>query len=331
MASKPVGWGMVGTRGWSDTVLGPAVNAARGARLVAALGSRKASAERYRERHGAARGYTDLNRFLADPAIDVVWIASPNHLHKEHAIAALKADKHVLCEKPMALSVAECRTMMRAAEKAGRLLTVGYNSRHHPRLAALRADWLAGRFGAPVRVHGQFYYRYPDIPEGWWRLADETSGCWVLGDVGTHFIDLLHWYLGEAKTVRAHLSNKAFGRSADYAFLALGFANGALGTLSASLAVTAGGGLELLGSEGCCRIEGGFVGLPGSVTTVRGGGKPRTVALAACDTYKAQVENVSRAVARGAALAVSAEDGLENVRIIARARGWREAPPGPGD
>lgn len=331
MASKPVGWGMVGTRGWSDMVLGPAVNAARGARLVAALGSRKASVERYRERHGAARGYTDLDRFLADPAVDVVWIASPNHLHKEHAIATLEAGKHVLCEKPMALSVAECRAMMRAAEKAGRLLTVGYNSRHHPRLAALRADWLAGRFGAPVRVHGQFYYRYPDIPEGWWRLADETSGCWVLGDVGTHFIDLLRWYLGEAKTVRAHLSNKAFGRSADYAFLALGFANGALGTLSASLAVTAGGGLELLGSEGCCRIEGGFVGLPGSVTTVRGGGKPRTVALAARDTYKAQVENVSRAVARGAALAVSAEDGLENVRIIARARGWREAPPGPGD
>ncbi len=322
MASKPIGWGMVGTRGWSDMILGPAVNAARGARLNGVLSSKRANAERYCARHGVARGYTDIDAFLADPAIDVVWIASPNHLHKDQAIAALKAGKHVLCEKPMALEVAECRAMMRAAKKAGRLLTIGYNSRHHPKLKALRADWMAGRFGEPVHVHGQFHFRYPEVPRNWWRLSDKKSGVWVLGDVGTHFIDLLRWYLGDAKTVHGHLSNKAYGRSADYAFLTIGFKNGAVGTVSASLAVTVGGGMELLGTEGYCRIEGGFVGLPGTLTTVLGGGKPRPVALAAHDTYKAQVENVTRAVARGEPLTVSAEDGLENVRIIERARGW---------
>ena len=322
MAAKPVGWGMIGTRGWSDMILGPAVNAARGARLNAVLSSTAENAERYCASHGVAKGYTDIRAFLADDAIDVVWIASPNHLHKEQAIAALRAGKHVLCEKPMAMSQAECRAMIRAAGKAGRLLTIGYNSRHHPRLRTFREQWQRGRFGAPVHMHCQFRYRYPEVPDDWWRLDDATSGCWVLGDIGTHFIDLLRWFNGEAETVDAHLSNKAYGRSADTAFLTIGFGNGAVGTISASTAVTTGGGIELLGSEGCCRIEGGFVGLPGSVTTVRKGGEARTAPLAGHDTYKAQVESVTRAVALGEPLAVSAEDGLANVRVIEKARGW---------
>ena len=322
MAAKPVGWGMIGARGWSDMVLGPAINAARGARFKAVLSSSAESAERYCGSHGVAQGYTDISAFLADDAIDVVWIASPNHLHKDQAIAALKAGKHVLCEKPMAMNQAECRAMIRAAGKADRLLTIGYNSRYHPRLAKFREQWQAGRFGAPVHMHCQFRYRYPEVPDDWWRLDDAKSGCWVLGDIGTHFIDLLRWFNGEAKTVHAHLANKAYGRSADTAFLSIGFANGAVGTISASTAVTTGGGLELLGSEGCCRIEGGFVGIPGSVTTVRKGGEPRTAPLAGYDTYKAQVESVTRAIARGKPLAVSAEDGLRNVRVIEQARGW---------
>ncbi|MDD9991168.1 MAG: hypothetical protein OXP75_05180, partial [Rhodospirillales bacterium] len=78
----------------------------------------------------------------------------------------------------------------------------------------------------------------------------------------------------------------------------------------------------LLGSESCCTIEGGFVGIPGTMTTVRKGGKPRTVSLAGHDTYKAQVESITRAIARGTPLAVSAEDGLANVRVVEQARGW---------
>ena len=322
MAARAVGWGMIGTRGWSDMVLGPAINAARGARFRAVLSSSAENAERYCARHGVARGYGDLAAFLADPDVDVVWVASPNHLHKAQTVAALKAGKHVLCEKPMAMSQTECRAMMRAAKKADRLLTVGYNSHHHPRLRTLCQQWRAGRFGEPVQMHGQFHYRYPHVSEDWWRLDDETSGCWVLGDVGTHFIDLLRWFNGEAKSVHAHLSNKAYGRSADTAFLSMNMENGALGTISASVAVTAGGGIELLGSEGYCKVEGGFVGIPGSITTVRKGGAPRTVPLAGFDTYKAQVESVSRAIARGAPLAVTARDGLANVRVIEQARGW---------
>ena len=117
MAAKPVGWGMIGTRGWSDMILGPAVNAARGARFKAVLSTGQESAERYCASHGVARGYTDIGAFLADDAVDAVWIASPNHLHKAQAIAALKAGKHVLCEKPMAMDAAECRAMIRAAKK----------------------------------------------------------------------------------------------------------------------------------------------------------------------------------------------------------------------
>ena len=181
MAAKAVGWGMIGTRGWSDMILGPAINAARGARFRAVLSSSAESAERYCARHGVARGYGDIDAFLADPAVDVVWVASPNHLHKAQTTAALRAGKHVLCEKPMAMSQAECRAMIRAASKAGRLLSIGYNSRHHPRLRTLCEQWRAGRFGAPVRMHASSTTatRRCRTTGGGSTTRPRAAGCWA--------------------------------------------------------------------------------------------------------------------------------------------------------
>lgn len=323
VAKTSIGWGLIGARGWSDTFIAPAVNKARGARLCGVLSSKRESAAKFCERHGVANGYTNIDEFLEDPSIDAVWVVSPNYLHKDHVMAALRAGKHVLCEKPLAMSAAECRAMIRAANKADRLLGVGYNTRFHPRLRAFQADWAAGRYGDPVHVHCQFHFRYAHLPPDWWRLDDKRSGVWVLGDLGTHLIDLLRWHLGEAKTVHGHLSNKYFGhRSADFAFLTIGFKNGAVGTLAASTGNATGARLEFLGTNGSCQIDGGVLGFEGSMTTARGKAKPRTVALPAVDTYRAEAESFTRAVAHGDAFAVNAADGLANVRIIEQARGW---------
>ena len=172
-------------------------------------------------------------------------------------------------------------------------------------------------------MHCQFRYRYPEVPDDWWRLDDAKSGCWVLGDIGTHFIDLLHWFNGEAKTVHAHLANKAYGRSADTAVVSIGFANGAVGTITASTAVTTGGGFELLGSESCCTIEGGFVGIPGHHDHGAHGAASRAPSRSRATTpTRPRLRASTRAVARGTPVAVTAQDGLANVRVIEQARGW---------
>lgn len=87
--------------------------------------------------------------------------------------------------------------------------------------------------------------------------------------------------------MHAHLSNKGYGRSADHTLLSTGFENGAVGTISTSVAVTADGGIELLGSEGYCKVEGGFVGIPGSITTVlKGASRARLRSRASIPTRR---------------------------------------------
>lgn len=323
MAKAKLGWGIIGATGWGDHTFAPAVTGASNAALNAVLSSRATHARAFCKRHGAANGYTDLTAFLADDGVDAVWIASPNHLHAEQAIAALKAGKHVLCEKPMAVTSADCRAMMRAASRAKRLLSVGYNTRHHPRCQALRADWVAGKFGKPVHGRVHFYYAYPELPAKW-RRRRETSGSWVMGDVATHAVDLLRWFLGDAAEVNAHLTRRSWRiQNDDHALIMLRFKNGAVGSVSASTgAPSPNSRIELYGTEGYVIFDGVVLGFPGSLTVGYRNGRKRTVPLAAVKTYQRQVESFGRAVAGKGEFPVSARDGLANLEILEAARGW---------
>ena len=152
MAGKAIGWGIIGASSWSDHTFGPAVAKTKGARLAAVFSSKAAHAHAYCEKHQVPNGYTDLKAFLADPAIDVVWVAGPTHLHKPHAIAALKAGKHVLCEKPMAVTVADCQAMVRAAKGRGLRFGLGYNNRFNPHYQALARNHAAASATSAGRI-----------------------------------------------------------------------------------------------------------------------------------------------------------------------------------
>ena len=105
--NKKIGWGIIGSSGWAEHTFAPAIEEAKGAELRAVLASTGAKAKDFCRRHDIENGYAKLADFVADKSIDAVWIAGPTHLHKEHAVAALAAGKHVLCEKPMAISPAD--------------------------------------------------------------------------------------------------------------------------------------------------------------------------------------------------------------------------------
>src|SRR6202011_1506182 len=107
-------------------------------------------------RHAISRVYSSLDEAVADPSVDAVFVSTPNNLHAQHSIAALRAGKHVLCEKPMAVSVGEAQEMVTAARSSGVQLGVGFHLRHHELLVEARGRILNGDVGEILYATAQF-------------------------------------------------------------------------------------------------------------------------------------------------------------------------------
>jgi predicted dehydrogenase len=154
---------------------------------------------------GWERWSTDWHAAIADPGIDIIDICTPGDTHAEIAVAALEAGKHVLCEKPLANSVADAERMTRAAEAAraeGIVAMCGFSYRRAPALALARRFVAGGRLGAIRHVRAQYlqdWLRDPAAPLTW-RLDKAQAGSGALGDIGAHSIDTAQWLTGHSIT-----------------------------------------------------------------------------------------------------------------------------------
>ena len=128
----PIGWAVVSTGNLPDRFMAPAIAAAEDSELVAVFSRSQERADAFASKHGAKTAYSFLEQLLKDSRVDVAFIASPNHLHASYTRAAAQAGKHVLVEKPMAVSVEEAADMVRICEDRGVKLGVGFHLRHHP-------------------------------------------------------------------------------------------------------------------------------------------------------------------------------------------------------
>jgi 1,5-anhydro-D-fructose reductase (1,5-anhydro-D-mannitol-forming) len=321
--SQSIKWGLVGASGWSDHTFAPAILTASNAQLHSVVSSQSAHAESFCKKHGIHKGYSDFDAFLADDEVQAVYIASPSYLHAAQAISAMRVGKHVLCEKPMALNSAECRSMIDAAQQFNRLLSIGYMMRHHPVHRKIHADWAVGKFGKLVSAKAQFYFTYPGTPPDW-RQKYATSGGWAINDVGTHLIDLLLWFLGDAVDVYGSLSTSSCGfETDDHALVVLRSSNDGIGVADASTGVSGPAPrLELYGTKGYCIVEGTFLGQGGTVTQSIEGESPITFDASDVNLYQRQIEAFGRSILSKEPLLVTANDGLENIDIISKARGY---------
>lgn len=230
-------------------------------------------AEESARRFGYERFCTDYRKMLSDPEVDLVIITTPNHLHAQIAQEAAQAGKHILCEKPLGRNAAESRQMLSAAEKAGIKAMPAFNYRRLPAVVLAKKLLSDGTLGRPLRFIGCYLQdsgASPQVPFAW-RNSKAAAGSGVLGDIGTHLLDIARYLAGEITEVTGSLRTVYPQRPSaedpavfkpvdvDDEFMALlRFENGAQGTLTASRAAWGRNnfiGFELYCEKGAVRFD----------------------------------------------------------------------------
>jgi predicted dehydrogenase len=227
-------------------------------RLIVCADDVAARAREAHERFGFERYTTDWHEVLTDPEVEVVNIAAPNHLHREIALAAARAGKHVFCEKPVGRNPEETADIEHAARAAGVRTFVGYNYRWAPLVQYARQLIQRGALGDLTHYRGRFFVGYGSNPHSVlsWRFQRDLAGLGTLGDLMSHVIDMAHLIAGPIKRVvgnretfipqrplatpgvGTHFTVRTdgpFGKvtNEDYVGALVQFANGAHGTLEA--------------------------------------------------------------------------------------------------
>jgi len=254
-----IGFGVVGC-GLISSFHAKAIADVRGAKLTACFDTVATAADRLAAETGC-NAYYDLNEMLADPAVDVVTIATPSGAHMEPAVKAARAGKHVIVEKPLEITLARCDRIIQECEKAGVVLSTIFPSRFHDAAQELRKAVDQGRFGRLTvgDAYVKWYRTQAYYDSGAWRGTWELDGGGALMNQAIHNVDLLLWLMGPAAEVSAQTGLLAHERIAveDVAVATVRFAGGALGVIEASTAIYPGylKRLEIHGSAGSAMIE----------------------------------------------------------------------------
>ncbi|KQV56843.1 MULTISPECIES: oxidoreductase [unclassified Caulobacter] len=290
-----------------------------------------------------ARVAPDLAEALADPAIDLVVIATPNALHAPQAIAALNAGKHVVVDKPFALSAAEARTMAETARAAGKLLTVFHNRRWDSDFLTVKRLIADGTLGEVVQFESHFDRFRPVVRDRWRERAGPGAGAWM--DLGPHLLDQALVLFGEPLAVTADIGVQRPGAGADdYFHVVLRYPtlrvilHGSLLTAASDLRLAVHGTGGSFVKHGLdpqeAQLKAGMVpGAPGwgrdsrhgVLTTVENDAQVHADVSPEPADYRAFYAGVREATLHGAPSPVPVEEGLRVMDLLELARRASEA------
>lgn len=311
-----VGWGIVGLGRIAGTEIAPAIAALPNSRLVGVVSRDAGRAKEFARAHGAQSAYDNYDRILADPDIDVVYIATPNALHADQAVAAARAGKHVQCDKPLATSVAEAERVVAACDAAGVQLGITFQTRNHEGMDRIREVVASGEIGRVVLAEVEMSPGRT-LLKGW-RTDPSLAGLGTTNNVGVHAYDLLRYLLGAEVVEASAMFGYEPGLALDTVSLALlRFDTGTLAYVNVNQATPHHRpDLVVHGTEG--RVLGTNVtrpGLTGEVQVLGRGGEQRwAVDTSAC--FRTTVGNVADAILDGRPVTPSGLDGLRSVRLV---------------
>ena len=334
---RKVGWAVVGLGQFALNQIIPSFAAAKRSRLVALVSGSRDKAESVAERYGIARthlyDYAGFDAIRDNPDIDVVYVILPNALHPEFSIRASRAGKHVMCEKPMANSPAECEAMIAAAKEAGRKLMIGYRAHFEPHNVKAIALRKAGELGQ-VRLVTSDHHRHidPAVPADQWRLSKALAGGGSLVDIGIYSLNAARYMTGEEPVaVAAQISTPAddprFREVEDLVSFQLRFPSGAQAHLSSSYTAQNIKRIQAFGTKASAVLDPAtdYEGNRLAVVTETGREEAK---VEDASQFAAEMDHLSDCVRSGAVPVTPGEEGLRDVRLIraiyaaAEARRW---------
>jgi D-xylose 1-dehydrogenase (NADP+, D-xylono-1,5-lactone-forming) len=313
---RPLRWGILSTARINDEVI-PQIEASREAELVAVASRAPDRARGYAQEHGIPIGYGSYEELLADEEIDCVYISVPNHAHVPVSAQALRAGKHVLCEKPLAPSTAEAAWLFEVARASDRLLMEAFMYRHHDktrRLAELVRD---GGLGEVVVVRAWFHF-LADDPIHDIRFQPELAGG-SLRDVGCYCTSVVLLLTGEEPASLAGHGRLA-PSGVDEAFAGvMRFSSGALAVIDCSMISELDVGVSVLGTRGRAEVAMPWYAhlAPHSIRVSTSAGS-NEIPVSSDNAYRLEIENFCAAVRGQAAPTVSAEETLRNLSVMDR-------------
>ena len=188
-------WGLIGASTIAKEWVIGAIRAT-GGEIVSVMSTSAERGRAYAAENGIARAVTDLDALVNDPAIDAVYISTTNELHRDQTLAAIRAGKHVLCEKPLAMALEDAHAMVRAAKEAGVVLATNHHLRNAATHGAMREAIKAGRIGRPLSARIFHAVFLPPHLQGW-RLDRPEAGGGVILDITVHDADTLRFVLDD--------------------------------------------------------------------------------------------------------------------------------------
>jgi predicted dehydrogenase len=311
-------WGLVGAGDIAGKRVAPALASTEHSELVAVSRRQADRAEGFARRFGARRWYATWEELLRDSEIDAVYVATPVHLHAAVSVAAAEAGKHVLCEKPMALDLAECDRMIGAAEANGVKLGIAYYRHLYPIIGRVKELLASGAIGVPIVAQINAFEHFdpaPDHPRAW-LLDPERAGGGPMFDFGSHRIEVLLNLLGPLASVESTLTRVRLAREVeDTGSAILRFEAGPLATLTVThAAAEPQDTLHIFGSDGSIHLP----RLNGAELRVWSGGEETVEHHPAPDNlHQPLVEQFVDAILGGGDPAVGGRVGREVNRVLA--------------
>lgn len=325
---RKIKWGVIGAGGIADRRTMPGMMLAKNAEIYAVMEVDMAVAESLKSKYSAQKAYNNEADLLADPEVEAVYIASPVVYHKRQAMMAADLGKHILLEKPIALTVEEGQEVIDYCKTKGVLLATGFMMRYHAYHQAMKKIIGEGKLGQIVSCRAQLTCWYPDIP-GNWRQAKATSGGGALMDMGVHCLDLIQYITGlKTKRAAGMASTLTFNYEVeDSGAMLIELENGAIGQIESHFNIpdaAARGRLEIYGTKGSMLAEGTISQAEGGKLDVmisddsllydaqqdRNDVEPMKVDVEFGNMYTKEIESFSDSIINGTPVEVPAEDAV---------------------
>lgn len=332
--ASSIRWGITGLGRIAGTEIAPAIAASPHGVLRGVASRDQGRADAFADRHGAARAVASYGDLLADPELDAVYIATPNAQHVDQVVAAAAAGKHVLCDKPLALSAADARRAVSACERAGVRLGITFQTRFHDNFGHFRDVIQDGSLGE-IRAVQVEMSSGRTLLQGW-RTDPALAGLGVINNIGVHAFDLIRFLLGAEVTEVTALTGHEPGLVPEtLALVLLRYTSGALAYVNVNQSVAyPQADITVYGTRGrvigrsCTRMN-----MAGTLAILTPEGET-TLETASYHAYQGVVTAFEEAVLARRQPSPSGEDGLRSVELTdAIATSLRErcvVPVSPG-